>query len=307
MSTKSPNRALRWANFFIALMLVLAIENRQPLSQAQAASSSEVVTWYLDVANPKTKICVGQTVEYSTTVHYNYLAGETEWAISGVTVEATSSDKSVGTFKKDSAITGLANIDLVTASFSFLAKKPGKTNLYFEALADKKFTSTYVSFTVPVTVIPCKFKVIATSQMSQCYPGGCIKFKGVIVEGQVTADENGYYVGEAPVVWISTSQVPNCGAVNLLGIGKVKMRGNLNESGELVLELVYQPVSFTDTIKCPFGSGIGATPINISPLNVTVSTQSKLTAVKLNQQLSGGPGPIGGTANVYVIPLDGVK
>jgi hypothetical protein len=129
----------------------------------------------------------------------------------------------------------------------------------------------------------------------------------VILEGRVTADENGYYTGTAPVVWISSSVVPNCGAVNTLGISSVQMRGNLNESGQLVLELDYKPVQFSDVVKCSFGSGGGSEAIKVSALKVTVPPESNLVAVNLPQQLSGGPGGVSGSADVYVIPSDGAR
>ncbi len=291
---------------YAALIGTLVIGSSSQITPVHAAPSAEVIMWYMDVASPKIKICVGETVEYSATVHYNYNAGESEWALPGIKVEATSSDTNVGSFKKDTAITGFASEDLVTAGFSFTAKKPGKTNLYFEALADKNFTSTYVSFTVPVTVVPCKFKVITTSQMRACYVGGCINFLGVIVGGQVTADETGYiFTGTAPVVWISTSAIPGCGAVNSLGISQVEMRGNLNESGQLLLKLDYGTVAFSEIITCPTGTGGSSPPVNASPLTVTVPSTSGV-AVKLNQTLSGGQ-VIVGSANVYVVPMDGAK
>jgi hypothetical protein len=302
-----PKNTNKWRNIILALMLALIIGTTSQTHQVQAAPPAEVVTWYMDVASPKTKVCVGETVEYKTSAHYNYQAQGTEWAIPGVKVEATSTDKSVGSFKNDTAIAGFANEDMVTASFFFTAKKPGNTTLYFEAMIDIKDRSTYISFTVPVTVIPCKFKVIATSNMSTCYPSGCIKFRGVILEGRVTADENGYYTGTAPVVWISSSVVPNCGAVNTLGISSVQMRGNLNESGQLILELDYKPVQFSDVVKCSFGSGGGNEAIKVSALKVTVPPKSNLVAVNLPQQLSGGPGGVSGSADVYVIPLDGTR
>jgi hypothetical protein len=291
---------------YAALISTLVIGSSGQITPVHAAPSAEAVTWYMDIASPKTKICAGETVEYLATVHYNYNAGESEWALPGVKVEATSSDTNVGAFKMDTAITGFASADLVTAGFSFTAKKPGRTNLYFEALADRKFTSTYVSFTVPVTVIPCKFKVVTTSQMRACYVGGCINFLGVILGGLVTADETGYiFTGTAPVVWISTSAIPGCGAVNSLGTSQVEMRGNLNESGQLLLKLDYGSVAFSEVITCPTGTGGSNPPISVSPLNITVPS-IRGVAVRLKQTLSGGQ-VIVGSANVYVIPMDGAQ
>ncbi len=302
-----PHPFPRWGSVWLALLLALVIASASQVPLAQAAPAADAPRWYMDVANPKTKLCVGETAKYLVKAYLAWsVEPGTELPLSGVKIEATSSDKSVGTFKKNSAISGFDNEDLVTAVFSFTAKKPGKTNLFFEGLVDKKVASTYVSFTVPVTVIPCKFKVVTTSKMTASYPGGSIKFLGVIVGGKVTADENGYFTGTAPVVWISTSVVPGCGAVNSLGISNVKMRGNLNDSETLTLDLNYDPVSFKDVVKCRFGSGASSTSIQASPLNVDVPSANG-GVVNRKQQLSGGPGGANGSALVYVIPVDGAK
>ena len=289
---------------FISILIFMLVFTSESLpSSVLAAPTSVSVTWFMDVANPKTIVCVGETVEYRATAHYRSEHFQADWAISGVNIEASSTDTNVGSFSVDRQIAGMANEDLVTASFFFKGKKPGTTTLNFEALIDHNFTNTYVSFSVPVKVIPCKFKVVTTSNMAACYPGGCIKFLGVIIDGMIKADENGYFTGEAPVVWISTSAVPNCGAVNSLGIGKVKMRGNLNDSSQLIVDLKYAPVSFSDVVTCPMGSGAGNLTITASALNVTVPTSTG-GVVSKPQQMQGGPGSAGGSALVYVIPMD---
>jgi len=324
-SKRLSTNAGRWSHINLVLVLAFMLGSTGQTQPAQAAPAREGIRLYMDIVNPKTTICVGKTVNYEVRV---YMAFDPplktpkgnkvdQSAIAGIKVDATSADTNVGTIAGSkqgplTRVTGGAE-DLVNlessaavpnaAIFKFNARKAGKTTLYFEGLA----FGQYVSFNVPVTVIPCKFKVIATSNMSACYPGGCIKFRGVIVEGQVTADENGYFTGTAPVVWISSSVVPNCGAVNKLGISSVQMRGNLNESGQLLLELDYKPVQFSDVIKCPLGAGGGNETIKVSALKVTVPPERKLVAVRLPQQLSGGPGGVSGTADVYVIPLDGAK
>jgi len=317
--------AERWRSVSLVLILALMLGSTGSTYPAQAAPAREGIRLYMDIVNPKTTICVGKTVNYEVRVYMAFDPPLTtpkgnkieRNAIAGIKVDATSADKNVGDIvgRRQGPLTRVTGgaedlVNLETresvpnaAIFKFKAKKAGKTTLYFEGLA----FGQYVSFNVPVTVIPCKFKVIATSNMSTCYPGGCIKFRGVIVEGQVTADENGYFTGTAPVVWISSSVVPNCGAVNKLGISSVQMRGNLNESGQLLLELDYKPVQFSDVIKCPLGAGGGNETIKVSALKVTVPPERKLVAVHLPQQLSGGPGGVSGLADVYVIPLDGSK
>jgi hypothetical protein len=311
----------------VVLMLALSLlfSSSGQIYTAQAAPAREGVTFYMDIVNPKTTVCVGKSVNYEARVYMVFNPPLTtpkgnkvdRNAIAGIKVDASSADPNVGDIvgRKQGPLTrvtggaedlvNLNNPDPVSnsATFKFKAKKAGKTTLYFEGSA----YGQYVSFNVPVTVIPCKFKVISTSNMATCYPGGCIKFRGVIVDGQVVADENGYFTGNAPVVWISSSVVPKCGAVNTLGISNVMMRGNLDETGQLKLELEYKPVQFSDVVKCALGSGAGSEKISVSGLQVTMPSESKLLAVKLPQQLSGGPGGVSGKADVFVIPLDGAK
>jgi len=287
--------AERWRSVSLALIFALILGSASQTQLAQAAPGRAGIRLYMDIVQPQTTVCVGKTVSYEARVYMAFDPPLTtpkgnkveNSALAGVKIDATSADPNVGDIvgKKQGPVTRVTGgtEDLVSlesgaaipnsAIFKFKARKAGKTTLYFEGLA----FGEYVSFNVPVNVIPCKFKVVATSNMSMCYPGGCIKFRGVIVNGQVTADENGYFKGEAPVVWISSSVVPNCGAVNKLGISSVQMRGNLDDSGQLQLDLDYKSVQFVDVIKCAFGSGGGSETIQVSALKVTVPPKSKLT------------------------------
>ncbi len=296
-----------WLRILAALMLALMIASADQTQPVQASPASEIVKWYMDVLNPKTTICIGETVEYSVKVYsVNAVVPGPEWALPGIKIDAISSNKSVGDFKKDTAITGFASEDLVTAGFSFTAKKPGKANLYFEGMVDKKLTSSYVEFTVPVTVIPCKFKVIATSRMAKCYVGGCLNFLGVAT-GNVTADENGSFTGTAQVVWTTGASIPTCSAKTTMGKGNVNMHGNLNENSLLFLELNYEPVPWKNAMTCAGGKKVNESfTETVSPLNVIVPSATAVT-VTLNQTLSDEAGFIDGSANVNVIPLDGAK
>lgn len=309
---------------WIVVTLALVIGSTGQTSPAQAAPAGVPDKPYMDIVNPKTTVCVGKTVQYEARVVIppHTTAGITfsPYALDAIKVEAFSVDKNVGDFlntRRGSSTRTTGSTDEVVdldnpelepgphaAYFSFKAKKAGRTTLYFEGIA----RGQYVSFEVPVRVIDCKYKVVTTSQMSACYPGGCIKFLGVILRGRVTADETGHiFAGTAPVVWLSTSQVPNCGAVNSLGISKVNMRGTLNESGQLLLELGYDPVTFADVVTCPgLGSGSSNLLVTASPLKVTVRSATGVM-VNLNQQLNGGPGSAPGSANVYVVPVEGAR
>ncbi len=322
-SANAGNQNPRWRTVFIALVLALAVGSAGQTPSVIAAPAGVPVKVYMELVNPKTRVCVGKTAQYPVRVYTPPTTSAgidfDRYALPGIKVEGFSQDKTVGDFlgaKKGTLTTRTTapsdeDIDEAggfestpnTAYFTFKAKKAGTTTLYFEASAHGQ----YVSDKVSVKVVNCKYKVIIGSQMNWCGPYGCIKFRGVSTDGQVTADETGYiFTGTAPVYWVSTSKVPNCGAVNSLGIGQVKMRGNLSDSGQLLLELNYDTVPFTDVVTCPgIGSGSSALPITPSPLTVTVPSFGGV--VQLSQQMDGGPEPALGSANVYVIPLESAR
>lgn len=316
-SHNSRNQAPRWRMVFIALVIALSIGSVSRSGPAQASAAGVPVRVYMQLINPKTTVCVGKQANYAVRV---YTAPTTvvgiaidAYALPGIRVEGSSQDKSVGDLVGASngtrtRVTGQTEEFLDdeptphTAYFTFIAKKAGKTTLYFEGLAHGQ----YVSDKVLVKVIHCKYRVIIGSQMFWSGSYGSIKFRGVSTEGQIKADETGYiFTGTAPVYWVSTSNVPNCRAANSLGISTVNMRGNLSDSGQLLVELNYDPVSFNDVVSCPPGSGTSGFPISPSSLKVSVPYFGGV--VQLSQQMDGGPGSAMGSANVYVIPLDGAQ
>jgi len=198
--------AERWRSVSLALIFALILGSASQTQLAQAAPGRAGIRLYMDIVQPQTTVCVGKTVSYEARVYMAFDPPLTtpkgnkveNSALAGVKIDATSADPNVGDIvgKKQGPVTRVTGgtEDLVSlesgaaipnsAIFKFKARKAGKTTLYFEGLA----FGEYVSFNVPVNVIPCKFKVVATSNMSMCYPGGCIKFRGVIVNGQVTGD-----------------------------------------------------------------------------------------------------------------------
>lgn len=288
--------AVRWRSVFIALALALVIGSVGQTHPAHAAPAHEVITWYMDVINPKTTICVGETVEYRVKAFFvNTVEPRSEWALSGVKIEATSSNKSAGNFKKDTAITGFANEDLVTAGFSFTAKKPGKTNLYFEGLVDKKFTSTYVSFTVPVKVIPCKFKVKTVLQ----FPVPDLYNITVISdEAVMTADEAGAFTGSATMSWVYSEVFQDCDFSISATDSQVDLTGQLDDNGgQFVATETFQPTTVTDTACCPV---VGC---------VSYSAQGSLYPLTFKVASSGGVAiqtvtgeGVSGLAHIVVIP-----
>ena len=133
-------------------------------------------------------------------------------------IGATSTNRNVGTFQQDPVIAGLNNTDLVTASFFFTAKKTGTSNLFFEGFVNNKFRDTYVSFTVPITVINCKYKVTSRSQWIQRTPGGTVVLNTFMVNVSMTADEQGHFTasGSTNATWVMTTFIPQYGSTNTI-------------------------------------------------------------------------------------------
>jgi len=317
----SVNSPPHWRRIFIALALALVIGNAGQIAPAQAAPANVPVKLYMEIVSPKKRVCVGETVHYEARVYippFTSPKGTKVGAVPlpGIKVEAFSQNKSVGDFtntKKGFSVSTTSGIGLdpsnyelapLTGLFPFKAKKAGNTTLYFEGIAFGDYVSDKVE--VQVKVINCKFKVIATSQMSWSGEGGSIEYRGVILDGLITADETGYiFTGTAPVVWLATAAVPNCSAVYSLGIGKVAMRGDLNDSGQLVLNLTYDPVEFHGQVTCPWGSGPKEN-LTLFPSTLKVTVSSSGGVVNPNQQIAD-PVPALGSALVSVIPVEDVK
>ena len=82
---------------FSILIFMFVFSSGSLPSSVLAAPTSESVTWFMDVANPKTIVCVGETVEYRAycSLQVRSLV-QSDWAIPGVKIEASSTDTNVG-------------------------------------------------------------------------------------------------------------------------------------------------------------------------------------------------------------------
>jgi hypothetical protein len=228
---------------------------------AQAAPASDALKWYMDVPSPKTKICVGDTVEYMARVYYVFqTTPREEFPIPGVKIEATSSNKNVGSFKNETAVAGFGNDDLVTASFLFTAKNPGATNLFFEGFVDSKFRETYVSFTVPVTVIHCKYKVTSRSYWTQKTANGTVVLNTFMIGVRMTGDEQGHFTvaGSSRVSWVMTTFIPGYGSMNTIQFSQADLDGQLYENNQFVLKHSLNATSGSETNCGAAGCGGGA-------------------------------------------------
>ena len=304
MSAHAAERHLlpRWRIVFIALCLVLIIGSVSQTPAAQAAPVREGVTFYMDMVSPKTTVCVGKTVSYEARVYMVYNTPVTtpkgnkigENAIAEIKVEANSQDMNVGDFlntKKGfvTRVTGGAD-DLVsldtgesspnTAVFAFKAKKAGKTNLYFQGLA----YGQYVSFTVPVKVIPCKFKVKVLLRFNP----GIYNITVISDEVVMTADEAGTFTGSAVMHWVYSNFSIPCSVS--APDSSVNLTGKLDDDGgKFVGTVTFGP---TTPVGCR-GSGQGA----VNPLKFSVRSSggvSKSTATA---------SPLSGPSTILVVPV----
>jgi hypothetical protein len=281
----------RWIRFYAALLLAFILGSTAHIPPAQAAQTADVVRWYMDIANPKTKICVGDTVEYLTKVFFVFNPeSRDEWPIPGVKVEATSSDKSVGSFKRDSAIAGFGNDDLVTASFLFTAKKTGTSNLYFEGMVDKKFRDTYVSFTVPVTVINCKYKVTSRSQWMQNTGNGTVFLNTYLINVRLVGNEQGHFTvsGSSNATWIMTTFIPGFRSSNTIQSSEADLDGQLFENNQFSLNLSLNSTSGAETNCGEPGCGGGDVKLTADPIKLTFPAEGGTRRVPHGLNSPGG-------------------
>ena len=288
-----------------------------PLGSAglpSAARAQEIWTYRVQVANPPVVICTNQTVTYRVSVlavgpPVPNAVSETEVVLMnpGLALTAAVSDSTVGDFTNAGAalrpLPGGALTAPDTVEFTFKATdKAGPTTLTFGA-SDISFEAE--PFVVPVTVQHCQYEVLAVSRWAASYGAGSIKFLAVTYGAQMAVDADGGYAGTGRVVWISTSAVRGCTVKNTLNISDVTLRGSRDESGRMLqVKLTYAPTQFTDALACIPGGGGGNVTAQASPLDLSVPLFGG--TVTIDHILTGGPAPITGHADVYVVPLHGV-
>ena len=245
-------------------------EARPTLPPAQAAPTADVVQVVYGYSEPKNQNMYWDAVEYLIRSLLCFSSPEPRDRIDryrGVKVEATSSDKSVGSFKRDSAIAGFGNDDLVTASFLFTAKKTGTSNLFFEGMVDKKFRDTYVSFTVPVTVINCKYKVTSRSQWMQNTGNGTVFLNTYLINVRLVGDEQGHFTvsGSSNATWIMTTFIPGFRSSNTIQYSEADLDGQLFENNQFSLNLSLNSTSGAETNCGEPGCGGGDVLLTAAP------------------------------------------
>jgi hypothetical protein len=266
---------VRWRNFIAAFLLALAIGSSGQASIVQAAPAGQDYRFSLNIVAPRTILCTGETVNYKADV-YAELApytGSYVIKVAGVKVDAYPADQSIGAFigaNKAGSVSGRMGSDLdapTSIVFKFKAgKKPGNSKLFFDgAVKGFDIQTGYISFTVPVRVIACKYTVTTTTQFppNPNYNPMLLnpRIKVKMNKAVVTADENGHFNGSGTLHWFGSSYTtvtPGLGAATAVEKFSATSQTNLNgesfENGQLVLNLTYETAS----------SDISATVLGVS-------------------------------------------
>ncbi len=189
------------------------------------------------------------------------------------------------------------------ADFMFQAERPGTTIVAFSGMIKtpgwfgtdfRAGASQLVSNQVDIRVVPCKFKVNSVS----------IFRAGMTSVGMMNAvmesDANGSFTGTATLNWV-TSMI--CGISSPIDPGTADLTGKLNESGQLVGEIIFGPMTSVGGGPCGlvtvntsnFGT-LDPLTINASYAGVSVYTQA--------QGITVTNGSFTGTASIVVIPQE---
>ena len=298
----------------VVVTLVLAAGGLGHLPGAQAAPAGANVRYYMDVVNPKTTVCTGETVTYVVNVHSQFTSAPPGWTdknlpaattLAGVTVEALSTDKAVGNFKTTGKqVTGMEFDGTNSVEFEFVAgKKPGSTTLYFEgAVPGYDINMDYVSFPVPVKVIVCEYKVNVISNWFVTEgTDGSIALVALIQGATLSADTDGHYTGSTSVLWIPHIVLPSaCSHTDTVSPSPANLVGDLNESGELVVQVTYDTATLAEQGACPPQDIDTKNPL--SPEALTIRVPSAGGTKQGNQKLKDQGIP--GSFVITVIPVE---
>lgn len=310
----------RWRSFCAALLLALVIGSASQAPSAQAAPEPVNVRFYMDVVNPKTTLCTGEQVTYTVRVIRQFTSAPPGWtekklpnpdAIEGVKVEAFADPTSIGTFNTAnkagivSRTTGAIDDEPNNVEFLFTAgKKPGKGNLIFQgAVKGVPIQTGYVSFTVPVKVIACKYKVKTLLKFSTPF----YTIKMISRDALMTANAAGTLTGSARIGGVYSKVIGMGGPCSLslkVRDSQVDLTGHLEEDGgKFVATATFQPVRVSTTVACN-PTGTAYNPGTVQPVTFSVtSSGGKDTQFATGEGLQGGlelKGPVSGSAEFLV-------
>jgi hypothetical protein len=315
-SLNAGNPAQRWRSVILALALVLIIGTVNPTPSAQAAPAGSTELSFFMLANKEggsKPVCVGELVTIEVLVlRLKVVNGVSEApeAITGISVNGVVDNPNIGQISPSENTTIWASaIYPGAADFVFTAEKPGETIVAFSGMivhpgwfgTNWGGSSQIVSDQVSVKVIPCKFKVEATSRWNNNVGGIYLAMMDEIV---LRADAEGRYSGSANVNWIGTFMMDSCPKEYTIPSGQAKLTGELNDSGQLIATLTYQPVAVTFNGACGNLSGWDDFQVSQDPLRFSVPASGGVFA--LPQFLIGSRemGIFDGSVAIVVIPQE---
>ncbi len=308
----------RWHSVFFALLLALVLgsASQMPLAQAAPASATEVGFFMLALKEGASKpVCKGELVHLNVLVYRQKTINGVSAApepITGLSVIGVVDNPNIGKISPDENTTIWASaIYPGAADFVFTAENYGETIVAFAATIENPGwvgtnggVSQIVSAQVDIRVVPCKFKVTTIGKWH--IPGEAnISIVALSNDGDVTApNAQSSYTGSANVNWIASGdRVLDCVGKFRMGSSQVDWTGRMNDSGQLVLNGIYQQVagSISNTCTNPEGTISGSFQVQLKPDPANVSATSSGGVFKQSQNLQfDGANP--GYVTIIVLP-----
>lgn len=313
----------------LGLALVVVGVNQLPLAHAASDNLTDV-SFELQVnpAHPA-PVCLHHSQKFYIflTRHLSlpqYGIPDLPLEISGVVVRGSVADTNIGTLlpPDTSGSYELSDLSVGAADFAFIAKKVGTTILKFDAEVGSYWDGEGVAHTVsqphpvhvevPVKVIPCKFKVGATSRWHLPGPHQ-FDIVGMIDNAEMKADEQGNFTGSASMNWAVATTVlsPIClSAIFTVSPSQANLTGQMDDSGLLQANLTYSPATASMTQVCKVPTGTQTSTLHLQmvpdPLNLSVAssggTFNKSQVLVVTATDYGGTAPLSGSSVIVVIP-----
>ena len=265
----------------LAITFVVCADPAGLVPTAPVAAAGVTYRYYMEVVSPRTTLCLGEKVRYKVVVQRD-TGGANPIPVGGVKVEAYADDPSIGKFSgkgKGGSVFVSTELDFTTpysAEFTFTAgKKIGSTTLQFQGLVSyvSPVGQGYVSFAVPIRVIPCKYKV---SSIVRFPPNGTFNPDAIeppivarMKSTLLTSDAEGNFTGTGTIHWIGTSFTSGC-TVNQKfgGDTSVALSGKIFDD-HLQLTMIYQPGNGALTVNCGgVSQGTPSDPVQLDQLDV---------------------------------------
>lgn len=264
----------RWRSIFTSLVVVLMIGNTGQISTVQAAPADITELRFFMIANKKgasKPVCIGERVPIQVLVYRLKLVDGVSQApevVTGASVNGVVENPNIGQISPTQNTTQWAGSSIYpgAADFVFTAENAGETIIRFAGIVatpgwfGTNWKGGAKSFTaeVAVRVIPCKFKVEAIAEWYEASDGAYYSIAAASDEAVVTADADNHYTGSANVHWVGSGQTADpCGFPVQIASGQVQYTGELDESGQLVINQTYEPVENSWTYACGNVSGSG--------------------------------------------------